>query len=394
MAPPLRIVHVTTPRSQWTAGSVYGLGDPLPEARILDRPLSDWRRAQGAEPFARGTLTGPALVLGDDVWISDRMIRDFARAASERGGDAPVRLMRDADGPGRYADPLSRLPRDPESGQIAFDVWYLGPGVSVEIDGDALPAALEGAVGADVAVETFDVDVPVDPEVSGGVTRQTFAIAPVAAAPVAHWAELHRANLLALGTNALEAGRVRGALTLLWAVVRAMSLNPHKVMARLTRRGRGCRVHPRAVVEGCTLGDGVEIDAGAVLRGCFIGDGAKIGANVVAEFSVIGAGARVTRQGMANLSVIYPDANIGGFVQLSLAGQGATTKIWSLGIDMRIDKPVRVQTPDGLKAVDIGYLGVCFGHRAFVASGVWIAPGRVIAPRRRVLRAPGSVVLD
>ncbi|MEL6180008.1 MAG: hypothetical protein AAFS10_13700 [Myxococcota bacterium] len=393
MTSALKRVHVPTPRSQWTSGTIYGLDDRLLDGRILDRSLSAWRQQQGIEPLTTATLEGPLLVVGDDIWISDRMIRDFVRTARNVSDAEPVRLVRDADGPGQFADPLGRLPRIPQAKGIAFDVWYLGPACTVEWPtGSPLPDALEKAVGVDVKTDTFELEVPVDPEASGGLSQRTFAVAPVAAAPISHWAELHRANLLALGTNALEAGPVWGVLALIWAVFRAMSINPYHVLAKLTRRGRGCRIHPKAVVEGCTLGDGVEVDAGAVLRGCVVGDGAKIGANAIAEFSVIGAGVHLTRLAMANLCVLYPNARIGGILQLAMAGEGATTKMVSIGLDMGLDKPVRVLTPDGLKAIDIGYQGICIGHRAFVASGVWIAPGRIVAPRRRLLRAPETII--
>jgi hypothetical protein len=60
---------------------------------------------------------------------------------------------------------------------------------------------------------------------------------------------------------------------------------------------------------------------------------------------------------------------------------------------MHLHGVVRVMTPEGLRGVDMGYQGVCLGHGVFVASGVWIAPGRAIEARRVLLRPEGSVVL-
>lgn len=69
-------------------------------------------------------------------------------------------------------------------------------------------------------------------------------------------------------------------------------------------------------------------------------------------------------------------------------------KIYSVGTDMRIGGKVRVQTrAGGLVEVDIGYHGICLGPDAFVGSGVWIAPGRVIAAGARHVRAPEDMVL-
>jgi NDP-sugar pyrophosphorylase family protein len=202
-----------------------------------------------------------------------------------------------------------------------------------------------------------------------------------------------RANLLALGTRVLEHGPLVAVFVLLWAAVRALSLNPFRILQKLTRRGRRCWVHPDAVVEGCLLGDDVKIDAGAVLRGCVLGDGAKVGPGVVAEYTVIGQGAELQKQSTAVLSVVYPEARLGGVLQLGLAGRGARLKMGAYCTDMNLQGPVRVLTPEGLRPVDMGYQGVCLGHGAFVASGVWIAPGRVIEAGRVVLRPEGSMVL-
>lgn len=393
------IFVVPTPRSEWTGGEVFGLGDPLEEALVLDRPLSAWRsgprwKALGASREVRG----PALVVGRDLWVSQSMLRAFEKAAQTQAQGAPVRLVRDAEGPGASADPLSRLPRSEDGAAILMDLWYLPAGVSVLVPEDlrAFPEALESASGADVECRTFTRPVDVDREGFAEDTAETtlsVSVADKAAAPVSHWVELLRANLLAIGTEALKKGPLGAILSLLWAAFRARSLNPFRVLAKTTRRGRGCVVHPSAVVEGCVLGDGVKIDAGAVVRGCVLGDGAKIGPMGLAEFSVVGAGAEVQKRGTVVLSVVYPGARVGGALQIGLAGRSARLKMGAYATDMNPHGVVKVKTPGGLSPVDLGYQGVCVGHRAFVASGVWIAPGRALEEERVLLRDPAQIVM-
>lgn len=386
---------ITTPAGRWSGGVVYGLGGALDDALILNRPLSQWREAHGATVAEPGeTIEGPALVVGEDVWVSRRLGEYVERAARAQTEGQIARLVRDPEGPGALCDPLGRLERVEGGGGIAFDVWYVPRGRSVVApspDQARLPEALADAAAVELEFRTFDAKVPVDPEATGR-SEMLYRLGPVAAVPVSHWVELHRANLLAIGAASLEHGTARGLMAVLWAVVRAMSVQPNKVMARMTQRGKRCRIHPTAVVEACILGDDVHIDAGAVLRGCVVGDGARVGIHATSEFSVIGAGCRVLRQGMVNLAVLYPGARAGGVVQMGVMGRDACVKVFALGIDMRLGKPVRVETPDGLRDVDTGYMGVCFGHGSFTASGVWIAPGRVLEPGRRVLRPPEGIV--
>lgn len=385
------IAVIPTPRSAWSQQQVFGLGDPVEEARVLDRPLSAWRPgARLLTDGGDGPLTGPLLLWGADLWVSPRMLRDFEARARALGRQEPVRLVRPLDGPAGMADLLGRLPRSQDGRQLLFDLWYLPEGVSLpRPTPDApLPPELEVDHGLDIETNTHSVEIEVDRSVDPS-RRMALRFAPVAAAPVGHWAELVRANQLAIGTLMLEAGPVVGVGRLLWAALKALvldwSLNPFRVLARTTRRGRGCIIHPSAVVEGCTLGDGVKIDAHAVVRGCVLGDRVQIGALSVAEYSVFGHDARLQRQATANGSVIYPEARVGGVLQLGVAGRASTLKMGALGTDMNPDgRPVRVMTPEGLRPVDVGYHGVCLGHESFVGANLIIAPGRAIEAGRVV----------
>mgnify|MGYP002633242978 CR=1 FL=1 len=382
-------VVLPTPRSAWTDGTVYGLGDPLDDALILNRPLSDWRGAPAlGEPGTE--VRGPVFVWGADVWASPGMLAGLEAAGADR--PTPVRLVRAADGPGATADPLGRLPR--RDGKILFDLWYVPQGCTVSL-GDGVPAALEEAEPVDVETKVHEMDVAADSVSSGsGTDTMKLKFGSVAAAPVAHWVELQRANLLALGTQALERGPVVGVAALVWAVMKAVSLNPFRVAAKVTSKGRKCLIHPSAVVEACVLGDEVKVDAGAILRGCVLGNGVKVGPHAFGEFSILGDHAELQKKAICTVSVVYPGARVGGTTQLSVIGRDARFKLGAYTTDMNPGgSPVRVMTPGGLMPVDFGYLGSCIGHGAFVGSGIWIAPGRAIEAGRMILRDASQMVM-
>lgn len=387
------VVIIPTPRSRWSGGRVYGLGDPLAEARVLDRPLSQWRAGGRALSPQGESLQGPLILCGEDLWVSPRMFGGFWRAASRLKVKAPLRLVRPVDGPGGFCDPLGRLARRDEGRRVAFDLWVVPEGVTVPAwsPEGPLPEALSQARGVDVEARQLSHRIEVDRAVAPeGMMEVSFTHS--VAAPVGHWVELARTNLLAIGAQALERPMALGCLALGWAVVRAASVNPFRVMSRLTRRGRGCTIHPTAVVEGCVLGDHVKVDAGAVLRGCIIGDHAQVEAMALAGFTVLGEGARLQRRASANLAVVYPGARIGGMFQLGVAGRGAAFKYGAIAADMNPSGPVRVATPDGLIAVDMGYQGICLGHESFVAANLVIAPGRLIEAKRSVVTESRMVV--
>jgi len=376
------IYRIDTARSGWTSGRVHGLSDAIADARVLDRPLHDWDREHGVKD-APARVEGPCVLVGRDLWVSPLLLRDFAHLPET----ALCRLGRRADGPASLSDPLSRLVRDDE-GNLRFDLWLVPAGVSLDVTD---LAALEGAKLTDVPGRTRRRPVPADPEVVG-TEELELVFSSHTLCPVAHWAELLRANLLALGARPFEQGGGLGRF--LWAAARAGSFEPNRVFAKLNRVGEGCDIHPSAVVEGCRLGDFVEVGPGAILRGCSLGNGAKVGAQAICELSVIGEGARIQRRAMVTVSTVYPRARMGGVLQFALAGEASVTKMFAVATDMRLEGPVRAMTPDGLRDVDVGYLGVCFGHRSFIGSGVWIAPGRVVPEGARIGRTRAEMVMD
>jgi len=76
--------------------------------------------------------------------------------------------------------------------------------------------------------------------------------------------------------------------------------------------GAGCRVGPRAEVEGSVLLDGAAVGTGAVVRSAVVGRGARIGEGAVLDGAVIGDGARIASGNeLARGLRVWPDVEIG-----------------------------------------------------------------------------------
>lgn len=372
----MQLVVVDTERSRAAGATVFGLEDTIDDARVLDRPLSAWR-AGAAE--AGEVVTGPALVVARDVFVSDGFRAACAAAMGSVTTAARVRAKRDTalfD-----ADPLGLGARD-DAGHHLLDAWIIPAGVSFAARDDD---AQRRAPPVDLLVRERVVQVPADKEAVGADTL-ALRFSSATYGTVSHFAALQRTNLHALMGRALEGAPLAKLARYFVASLRAFAFTGPRVARALSRVGTGCEIHPTAVVEGSRLGDFVEVGPHAVVRGCHVGNDVRIDAQAICELSVLGDHARVQRRAMVNASTVYPSARVGGILQLAVVGRESATKMFAVGTDMRLDGPVRVQSPSGLRAIDQGYMGVCIGHGAFVGSGVWIAPGRVVPAGARVGR--------
>lgn len=214
--------------------------------------------------------------------------------------------------------------------------------------------------------------------------------------PCGHWLQLLWANLLGMVPFLWRTLAGRNVAEVVWtiglAVLRTGSTRPERVAARLGRRGKGCKIHPSAVVEGCWLGDGVEIGASAVVRGCVLGDGAVVEDLAMAEFSVLAPGARVQRQAMLKFSLACARASLGGVMQLGVLGEGAAVKRASQMMDMTFGQQVRVRHRGALVAAPLGLAGVCVGARTLIGAGVQVAAGRTVPPDLHIVADANLVV--
>ncbi|RME28228.1 MAG: hypothetical protein D6798_02855, partial [Deltaproteobacteria bacterium] len=258
---------------------------------VVGREGAAGEQAEGDAP-----APGPRLLVREDVALTQATVRDALARVQGRREDLRFVL---GGRSGAFLEELGLGRDEPLLVYIA----------------DGVPTAERIREAAPVELDPQErlIQVPVPGE--AGADMIELPLTERLMHPAGHWLQLLWANLLGLAPFLWRglAGRnvVETAIRLTWAVVRAGSVDPARVGARLVRRGRGCRIHPSAVVEGCWLGDGVEIGAQAVVRGAVLADGAIVEDQGLAEFVVLGPGARIQRQGLAKLSVVGARAAVG-----------------------------------------------------------------------------------
>lgn len=361
-----------------------GLVGPLGSRPFLGLPLAERQERafieSGIEVVAEPPGEGVAVMAyREDAALTPQAVRQLADKAAELGED--IRYV-----PGsRFGNLLADLGLGHDEPLL---VW-LAPGSPVT------QSRIEKA-----RVEVFDpeermIELPM-PALDAGVEIVELPLSEYLVVPTWHWIQLLWANLLGLpqflwrtlaGRNVAEVG-----WTLVWAAVRARSVTPARVGAQLNHRGKGCTIHPSAVVEGCWLGDDVTIGANAVVRASVIADGCTIEDLAIVEASVLGAGARVQRQAMAKYSVLRERSAHGGTVQLGVLDREAAVKRTATLMDQALGQRVEVRVGEGRMQAPLGLAGVCVGERTVVGAGVAVAPGRCLPPGLQVYASPASVV--
>lgn len=278
--------------------------------------------------------------------------------------------------------------------QIAFGedpvlLAWLAPGGEVTVD------RLAAAEPVEFDPQERLIEMPV-PRSQFGADVLELPLTEMLVLPTGHWLQLLWANLLGMapflwrqlaGRNIAEVG-----WRLFWATLRAGSVQPMRVGAQLNRVGKGCTIHPSAVVEGCWLGERVTIGANAVVRASVLADAVAIEDLAVVEGCVLGPGARVQRQAMAKYSVLCERSAVGGVVQLGVLDRDASVKRTATLMDQTLGQQVRVSVAGTLRPAPLGLAGVCVGEGTVVAANVTVAPGRCLPPGLSVLPPPGVIV--
>ena len=265
-------------------------GDPVSDVLVANRRLADWQedaiREAGLQRIE--ALSPPCLVVPDTLFTDAAVLKRFVAEAA--GRDAVLVLA---------------------SSRFGRDTAHVQPDVEA-IDGGWRFSRIRWVSGA----EAPPVDVVVDadeylhvmsiPAVFGGPTELSMPRHPVIT--IHHWVHVVWANLAALAMLARRTPTWWAVIQVLWAIVRARSIDPWRVMARLNTVGRRCDIHPTAVIEASTLGDNVTVGPFARILFSRIGDGATVLSGAEVEGSTIGPGATVGQRCGLRMCVIYPEA--------------------------------------------------------------------------------------
>ena len=269
--------------------------------------------------------------------------------------------------------------------------WFVVLAPGGPITAERIAAAPPVEISLEERMLTFPLS-----EAHHGVAAVELPISDRLVLPTWHWLQLLWANLLGLGPYLWRGlvGRniIQVACRAGWAAMRARSLNPRRVGAKLGHKGTGCQIHPSAVVEGCWLGDDVEIGAGAVVRGSVLADGAAVEDLALVEFSVLGPGARVQRQAMVKFSLLGANCAAGGLMQLGTLDRNAALKRTGVLMDMALGQGVEVMLGGARVPAPLGLAGVCVGEGSVIGAGVQVAPGRSIPPGVNVVPGPHTTL--
>jgi acetyltransferase-like isoleucine patch superfamily enzyme len=207
------------------------------------------------------------------------------------------------------------------------------------------------------------------------------------------WVHLWLANLCFIGVWLLGLLRTpQGLAWLAWrsllGLLTALSLRPYRILAtiagKLVVRGRGCRVHPSAVVEASVLGRNVEIGPLCVVRGSILGDGVHVMEHSIVDGSVLGEKVIINQQGMIKASVAYPEA-VFNFMQAGLVGRRVFLGWLFRPMDMKLQGTIRVRHHGRLVDTGLPFLGCCIGHRAMISGESRLMPGRTIPNDCKIL---------
>ncbi|MEZ4320563.1 MAG: hypothetical protein R3F61_23985 [Myxococcota bacterium] len=360
-------VHV-----QATGRRVAPFDEPIGDTWIHNRPLSAWQDDALAGFERAETPEAPCLVVPDTLFASRAVLERFV---AEAAGRTAVLVLAES----RFA--TSTTPIQPgvvacEGGFRFTEVRFVG----------------EGAEPVDIVVDPDEAEMTIPlPVVFGGPATIALPRHPVMT--IHHWAHILWASQAASSMVVRATPWWRAALRIVWAVIRARSIDKWRVMARLNTIGKGCDIHPTAVIEASTLGDHVTVGPFARVAFSTVGDGATILSGAEVEASTIGQGATVGQRSGVRMCVLYPEAFASQVqMQACVLGRRVLTTPGSFSIDLNLDREIRVPLDGKLHSTGTQFLGSAFGHEARVGTGVWLASGRSIPNGALVVKDPKEVV--
>ena len=369
MSSPLRVFVAPTDRR------VAPFDEPPSDLLIANRPLSAWRdEAIAKAGLVRiDAIAPPCLVIPDALFTDGHTLARFAAGA--QGRNAAMVLARSLFA--TATTPVQPHLTETEAGFRFDEVRYLSGGDE---------PAEDVIVDPDEYVHTLKL-----PEVFGGPVQVGLPKHPVIT--VHHWVHLLWANQAAAAMIARSAPGYVAVLRVIWAIVRARSLNPWRVMARLNTIGKGCDIHPTAIVEASTLGNGVTVGPYARVVFSQLADGVTVMSGAEVEASTIGEGATVGQRCGLRLCVIYPGAMASQIqMQACVLGRRTVTVPGSYSIDLNFDRDIRVMFDGKLVSTGSRFLGSAFGHDCRIGTGIWLASGRSVPNGSVWVRHPEGLV--
>ena len=333
------------------------------------------------------SVTGPCLVLSDELWITRRALKAFLQASSS--SSQPVRL---ALPPSRLLE-LTLPLQDVEAvdGGAVFPCVFVPAGVTTTL---AEAWKCEPVV---VAYKELLIVMPVPRWLMGReAATTTWPLTSTVVMRARHWLHVLRASHLAPQVWLIE----RALADPLRSGVRALlGLRPTSTARFLAWkrqfvfRGKNTVIHPSAVVEASVIGDDVIIGPQAVVLQSVIGDGVVIEQRAHIAQSTLGARTFVSLNSSMQACCTFADADAcANNLQACLVGSKSGLTSFARALDTVVGGHVRVDDDGALRSVGELPCGVAFGPGCYVGANVTIAAGRVIPAGVRVVGAPAGVL--
>ena len=380
--------------------------DPVADVRVEDTPLDHHceaaLRAAGCQtikrlcsPGERSDNNGCALMISGDLWITRQLAEAFAKQALALNRPCILTL------PEGLLSEFTLALQDLGSAEIEGSVAHIYPLAFIPAGHELSSDEFSGDLARDHKVFGFEpllIDPMTDPMTIP--VHRVFApeealhvpFSHLSAVRISHWLHLLRANQLARlawGANLTRFQQLR----LLWAAIRAVSVNKWKVMARLSTFGKNCDIHPTATVEASVLGDNVSVGAGAIVRFSYLADNVKIGDSSHVLSSVLGEGASTSRMGMLQSCVLYPKANSGHYgLQLCVIGQGSFIGGEVVLGDFKPDGDIMVMHRGELISTDTNLLGCAVGHDCSIMMRATTYAGREVPNGYTIIGPPHDII--
>lgn len=350
--------------------------DPPGEALIGNRRLADRldEAIRGAGLTRVEQPEPPCLVVPDTLWATAGALRKFVAGAAGRDAVLVLAHCRFGDASTPVQPHVTKVADGFRFEKIRFVSGAGAEPVEVVIDPEEDP-----------------FDVPAPPYLDSETLA--FGLPKDVVMTLHHWVHILWANLFIGAVDARNTPKSVMIRRGLWAAVRAMSLNKWRVMGKFNVIGKGCDIHPTAVVEMCTIGDNVTIGPFARVFASTLGDGAQVWAGGHCELSTVGPEAVITEMSTLRFSVLYPEAVVGQYLmQMCVLGRKALTTGAAFSMDLNFDQNIRVPLDGALHDTGTRFLGSAFGHRARIGTGFWLASGRMIPNDYFVIRSADHVV--
>lgn len=369
------MIRVTKVFVEPSGRRILPFDDPPGEAlvgnrRLADR-LDDAIREAGLTRIDR--LEPPCVVVPDTLWCTAGALRKFVAGAAGRDAVLVLGHCRFGDASTPVQPHVTRVEAGYRFDKIRQVVYSAEP-VEVVIDPEEDP-----------------LDIPAPPYLD--IETLAFGLPRDVVMELHHWVHILWANMFIGAVDVRNTPKLTFVRRALWAFLKARSLDKWRLMGKFNIIGKGCDIHPTAVVEASTLGDNVTIGPYARVFASTLGDGAQVWAQGMCELSTLGEGAVITEQSCLRFSVLYPEAVVGQYLmQMCVLGRQVMTTGAAFSMDLNFDQNIRVPLDGALHDTGTRFLGSAFGHRARIGTGFWLASGRMIPNDYFLVRNPDGVV--